>query len=1316
MRNRNHASIPVSVLILLLIAPLTGIIDVGAVNLDYGMGSYFGNGDYFLSEDSYDQMGTGVAIVQDLTGDNRAEVVIGASQSLIGGTDSGKVYLVSGSKFARGGISLDGGYDEDASLYGNQYEAVGYGIADLGDVNGDGLGDFLVGAPGYGHWERSSGTAYLVLGDMLHLSKDKELASEYIVKYAGVTSWSETGADVRSAGDFDGDGIKDFLIGAPGYPTKAPDYAGAAYLVYGVKVKDAKSWGEYKSVNAADLIIASKEAGSETGYQVSKAGDINGDGYDDIMISAPLSNSGCLGCGKIAIFFGGPQRRTGTIDISKADVTIYGDISFLHLGETTAAAGDVNGDGFDDIIFGDWDSCGISYAGCAGVIFGHGGAWKSGKVSSFLGASYLGEQSGDDAGLSLAGAGDVNGDGFNDFLIGAPLNDHFQQDGGRTYLVLGKASGWTKNQSLGAVDAAWAQNEMNSLSGYAVAGGHDLDGDFLDDIIIGKPWMNTWVATFSGASVIFPARNHKPNVVGSVDVYTDPAMTKKADYVSKDTQLYIRAMGTDNSPTTVDVTQVVVYNNKTDDNIEVRLMETGPNTGIFTGLLRPMNVTNENRHWMRALGYTRVTVQSDQNPTAKADFRVGAEISPAKDTTTVLEDSTYNIQYQVFGGDSSWTWTLFSNASWLGLGAKNGTLQGIPTNANVGTYSVMLRACGDTTGICDYRTFKLEVKNTPPKILTKDITSVLEDSRYLVTYTSSDDGQGDITWNFTSNATWLSWGAQNQTVYGTPRNADGGNYSVKISVDDGHKGTEKRSFVLRVNNTNDPPVITTPDVLTATEDIQYQVNYKAVDPDPTNDVLTWNLTTDAKWLSLTKWGSLWGTPRNDDVGVWAVQVTVSDPGMLKDVRRFNITVLNVNDPPVITSTPVDYAVLGTTYRYNMTALDIDKGDVLTYSIVSGPTDAKMDPRWGRLIWTPAKTQKGPFEIMVSVTDGNVTILQGFKVFVNGPPRITSTPVLKAGANMPYTYQVVAQDPNQEPLTYKLMEHPLGMTLSAGGLLRYTPTMYQVGIQHIRISVSDGQLEDIQSIDLQVTADPYPFNEPPSIGPIGDKNVKIGDDVVVIVKATDNDGDRLAYTIVNPPYGSFIDDNGSLFWRPTKGQEGRNNITVWVSDGKEPSTVTFWVSVKGSPPPKNDDVQRMRNEYLAGISVMFIIGGVLMALGAMFGLRARKKGTETEAPAVEQTAPQVAQAPPTQPPGEQYQWDPATGQWYDPSQAAYYPPVEQEQQAYAQAPPQTEPQVEQPVVDQTPPQYKVEVVDLDEPTKEAKPEKGKDEGIPKGGEK
>jgi hypothetical protein len=111
---------------------------------------------------------------------------------------------------------------------------------------------------------------------------------------------------------------------------------------------------------------------------------------------------------------------------------------------------------------------------------------------------------------------------------------------------------------------------------------------------------------------------------------------------------------------------------------------------------------------------------------------------------------------------------------------------------------------------------------------------------------------------------------------------------------------DSRSFTLEVLNINDPPIISTEDVLTANEDALYQIYYKAVDIDPTMDVFEWSLRTNSGFLTIdAETGLLSGTPTQDDVGEWWVNVSVSDGNGGFDWSNFTLTVLNVNDPPLI---------------------------------------------------------------------------------------------------------------------------------------------------------------------------------------------------------------------------------------------------------------------------------------------------------------------------------------------------------------------------------------------------------------------------------
>ena len=158
-------------------------------------------------------------------------------------------------------------------------------------------------------------------------------------------------------------------------------------------------------------------------------------------------------------------------DLSDSNASFWGEDADDGAGFSVAGAGDVNGDGYDDILIGARNNDdGGSNAGQTYVIFGNESGWAMDTNLSKADASFWGEDEGDRAGWSVAGAGDVNGDGYDDILIGAYYNDEGGSNAGQTYLVLGKPSGWSMDTDLSKADASFIGEDAGDYSGWSVAG------------------------------------------------------------------------------------------------------------------------------------------------------------------------------------------------------------------------------------------------------------------------------------------------------------------------------------------------------------------------------------------------------------------------------------------------------------------------------------------------------------------------------------------------------------------------------------------------------------------------------------------------------------------------------------------------------------------------------------------------------------------------------------------------------------------------------------------------------------------------------
>jgi len=420
------------------------------------------------SNQAYANFGHAVATAGDVNGDGCSDVIVGAYAYDNGETNEGMAFNYHGSP---SGLLLVPYWMAEGDQAGAWF---GVSVATAGDVNGDGYADVIVGASQYDRTETDEGRAFIFRGSasgLTHTGWNLGFPMGHSIHMPPV--WpAQAGATfgrwVGTAGDVNGDGFADVIVGAPLFdPNGGPIDAGAA-LIY-------ISLPEPTGMTLA-WRVKGDQAGAHFGRAVGTAGDINGDGYADVVVGAPgYDNDETIDAGRVFVY----HLKAAGLPVPP-NWTVEGDQAGAQLGNSVATAGDVNGDGFSDLIVGAYlHDNGQTDEGAAFVYHGsygglsEGPTWhEEGPENTFTIGSHLG--------YSVATAGDVNGDGQADVIVGAPLFDNGELLEGRVYVYYGGGFGaWTAEG-----------DEYASGFGTSVATAGDVNGDGYSDVIIGAPYAD----------------------------------------------------------------------------------------------------------------------------------------------------------------------------------------------------------------------------------------------------------------------------------------------------------------------------------------------------------------------------------------------------------------------------------------------------------------------------------------------------------------------------------------------------------------------------------------------------------------------------------------------------------------------------------------------------------------------------------------------------------------------------------------------------------------------------------------------------------
>ncbi len=481
----------------------------------------------FDGQAAQDATGFSVSGCGDLNGDGYDDFATSARNADPGGdTNAGETYVVfgwfSGGPYPASALNINGangfripGIDTD--------DFSGWSVSGAGDINGDGLGDLIIGA----HFADPAGVdrageVYVVFGkgDVFPVELNPAtMTAAQGFRIDGADADDQAGLSVSGAGDFNADGYNDLIIGVPGGdPGGLPD-AGESYLLFG----KTGTFGTSLLLSTIDgtngIRLEGVTSGDRSGHRVSAAGDVNGDGYDDVLVGSVDADPGSrLQAGSAWLVFGGPGPFSTSLALASLDGTTGVRFDGIDAGDAFGAAvggvGDFNGDGFDDIAIGapGRDPGGVIDAGEAVVVLGGSAAFPAlfdvTLLSGSDGFRLSGTVTGDQIAGQLSSAGDMNGDGFDDVLIGAPNADpESRSNAGEAYIVFGRAAATTATMDLSVLDGTFGFRILGARAddntAVSVASGGDLNADGFDDILLGADGVDANFTGTGAATVIF---------------------------------------------------------------------------------------------------------------------------------------------------------------------------------------------------------------------------------------------------------------------------------------------------------------------------------------------------------------------------------------------------------------------------------------------------------------------------------------------------------------------------------------------------------------------------------------------------------------------------------------------------------------------------------------------------------------------------------------------------------------------------------------------------------------------------------------------